>query len=311
MSILVNFLKKNPEVLATYVVVSTKLVDRLVSPLNRFMEHLLVVQGIDPNTQPGASFRKALAAAIDGVDDSKEFQDDYDFGWVARHYEKTIKGLSHLNLSRDKFLKITDLSKLSDPPKTELEKALDKAALKVAKAAMPPAEPLKTIPLWKKGTPIETEDDWFAANTEVNRVAPESTKTETPVYTAEDIARFNKMAEKYPTAPKEFVAAEMVSEDLEKEKAVKNPFEMSGDLKASSIKEALEVLAKYAHLLEKPASEEKPQGEVNFTSTRHDRARAGVAVGTSKKTDSGYSRVVKTFGKGLFRRVNEQFEPKK
>src|ERR1017187_6723382 len=156
MSILVNFLKRNPEALATYVVVSTKLVDRLVAPLNKFMEHLLVVQGIDPKTEPGANFRKALAAAVEGVDDSKEFQDDFDFGWVARHYEKTIKGLSHLNLSREKFLKITDLSKLNDPPKTELEKS----ALKVAKTWSPPVEPLKTIPLWVKGDPVKTEEDY-------------------------------------------------------------------------------------------------------------------------------------------------------
>jgi hypothetical protein len=119
MSTLVNFLQKNPAVLSKYVIVSTKLVDCLVVPLNKFMEHLLVVQGIDPKTEPGDKFQKEISAVVDSVDDSEDFRKDFDFGWVARHYEKTKSRMS--NLTFDKFLKLTDLSHLNDSAKNKEE----------------------------------------------------------------------------------------------------------------------------------------------------------------------------------------------
>ena len=47
-----TLLQKKPDLLSKYVSVSTVLVSCLVAPLSMFMEHLLVIQGIDPSTKP-------------------------------------------------------------------------------------------------------------------------------------------------------------------------------------------------------------------------------------------------------------------
>lgn len=117
MNTLVTFLKKNPAVMNKYVNLSITLVDRAVKPLNKLMSHLLEIQGIDPRTQPGDSARKALIEAMDKIPDPHAFDTDFDFSRFRNgKFEKVKNELKELNLSKEEFYKMTDLTNLSDTP---------------------------------------------------------------------------------------------------------------------------------------------------------------------------------------------------
>jgi Asp-tRNA(Asn)/Glu-tRNA(Gln) amidotransferase C subunit len=102
--------------LSTYVHVGAKIIDATVNPINKFMKHLLIVQGLDPNAQPGAAYRARLIKAIDQVDDSKEFDDDFDFSWVGKSFFKAKSNLNGLNVNKSEFQRMTDLSHFDDSP---------------------------------------------------------------------------------------------------------------------------------------------------------------------------------------------------
>jgi hypothetical protein len=143
MNTLVTLLKNNPAALSRYVKVSTALIDRIVSPLNKFMAHLLVVQGIDPNTQPGQASRQALVDALNGVDDSEEFDKDLDSSWFNKQFDRARGKLSHLNTSKEFFRKATDLNNVSDKP-TPLQVAINQA-VEIQKSAAQSEQESKTL----------------------------------------------------------------------------------------------------------------------------------------------------------------------
>lgn len=108
-----ELLNKNT-IVSTYVNVGSKIIDATINPLNKFMRHLLVVQGLDPNAQPGSSFRKKLSEAVDNVNDSNDFDEDFDLTWVGKSFFKVKSKLDTLNVSKSDFRRMTDLSKLTD-----------------------------------------------------------------------------------------------------------------------------------------------------------------------------------------------------
>ena len=112
MKALTDLLQKHPEVLNKYVSIGFALVDKTVAPINKFMQHLMVVQGIDPNTQPGEKERKALEDMLNNVDDSEEFEENFDFAPALKAFDKTNKKLQHLHLTKEKFKDLTDVSQL-------------------------------------------------------------------------------------------------------------------------------------------------------------------------------------------------------
>src|SRR5574338_1154470 len=109
-----NFLKSNPDILSKYVSIGLTIVDKAVAPLNGLMKHLMEVQGIDPNTQPGSRVRRALEVAVGQVDDPKDFDSDFNFSRFYSKFEKAKQNLDHLNLTKDQYRRITDLSKIDD-----------------------------------------------------------------------------------------------------------------------------------------------------------------------------------------------------
>lgn len=139
MKTLTVFLQENPEIRSKYVAVGAALVNTAAVPLSRLMQHLLEVQGIDPRTQPGDKFRKALSDYMDKIEDAEEFEDDFDplsaipgFSPVARAFERAKGKLSAL-LSQDQYRKVTDLTHVNDKPAPEW--------LQVAKPWEPPPPP--------------------------------------------------------------------------------------------------------------------------------------------------------------------------
>jgi len=125
MKTLTAFLQENPEIRSKYVAIGSAIVDTAVAPLNKLMHHLLEVQGIDPRTQPGDRFRKALTDYMDKIEDSEEFEEGFDpvssipgFSPVARAFERARGKLSAL-ISQEQYSKATDLTHVDDKPTPE------------------------------------------------------------------------------------------------------------------------------------------------------------------------------------------------
>ena len=116
--LLKSFLGDNPDLLKKYVDGGVVAVGAVLGPINSFMRHLLTVQGLDPETTPGekqrALVQQALTSFFEKVHD-KDFDEDYDLSWVKKRFEDTRKHLTQLNLTQDRFMELTDLSKVPNP----------------------------------------------------------------------------------------------------------------------------------------------------------------------------------------------------
>lgn len=124
-----SFLDENPDILKKYVEGGVTAVGLMLTPLNAFMRHLLVVQGLDPDSMPGEKQRLALLEALENFFEKrhdKDFDSDYDFSWIQKRFEETRKALNQLEMTKEKFMDLTDLSKLSSTEKT-LDELVDEA----------------------------------------------------------------------------------------------------------------------------------------------------------------------------------------
>lgn len=113
--LLKEFLNDNPDLLQKYVSGGVTAVGVILTPLNAFMRHLLIIKGLDPDQEPGERQRKELLEAVGSLFDvshEKDFDDDYDFSWVHKKFEEARKHLGHLGLTKDRFKALTDLDKL-------------------------------------------------------------------------------------------------------------------------------------------------------------------------------------------------------
>lgn len=135
--LLKSFLDDNPDLLKRYVNGGVATVGAILRPVNVFMRHLLALQDLDPDTVPGEKQKLLLQEALGTLFNNtheEDFESDYDLNWVQKKFEETRGKLAQLELSKEKFLDLTDLSKL---PMDELP-AINRVA---------PEEPKKEIPL--------------------------------------------------------------------------------------------------------------------------------------------------------------------
>lgn len=113
--LLKSFLNDNQDLLKKYVDGGVVAVGAVLGPINAFMRHLLVVQGLDPDTVPGEKQRLLTQQALNSFFESKhdkDFDEDYDLSWVRKRFEDTRNNLKQLNLTKDKYMELTDISKL-------------------------------------------------------------------------------------------------------------------------------------------------------------------------------------------------------
>lgn len=134
--ILKSFLDENPDLRKKYVDGGITAISAVLGPLNSLMRHLLVVQDLDPDSVPGAKDKAAMLKALDSFFDSKhekDFDEDYDLSWVQQKFNKTRGALKELNLTKDKFMELTDLSRLPNLGRVEdvSEEPIDHIAQRV------------------------------------------------------------------------------------------------------------------------------------------------------------------------------------
>jgi hypothetical protein len=111
-----TLLTDNPELTQKYVSTSVTAISHLLGPLNFFMRHLLVVKGLDPDSNPGERAARELRQAMSQAFEShqKAYDDDYDFSWVQKRFDETRNHLKELQLTKERYLDLTNLAKLPD-----------------------------------------------------------------------------------------------------------------------------------------------------------------------------------------------------
>jgi hypothetical protein len=160
--LLKSFLSENPDLLKKYVGGGITAVSTVLAPINSLMRHLLTVQGLDPDAVPGAKdraeFLKGLEAFFDDKHE-KDFDEDYDLSWVQQKFNKTRGTLKDLQLTKDKFMELTDLSRLPNLGRVEdfTEEPIDHIAQKVDQIA-PEADKREIRMIDDKPTKFEPGD---------------------------------------------------------------------------------------------------------------------------------------------------------
>lgn len=114
--LLQDVLSEKPEARKTYVNSGLNAISMALTPINALMRHLLVVQGLDPDSTPGDKQREALQVVFNSTFEKtheKDYDDDYDTSWVHKKFS-SVK--DKLNITEDNFKALTDLSILDSPP---------------------------------------------------------------------------------------------------------------------------------------------------------------------------------------------------
>jgi hypothetical protein len=141
--LLKSFLDDNPDLLKKYVSGGVSTVGAILGPVNIFMRHLLTMQGLDPDSIPGEKQRLLIQEGMNSLflkDHEEAFDEDYDLSWVQKKFEDTRKKMNQLEMTKETFLNLTDLSNLPN--------AVEKFADLVAEVnVVAPETPKKEIPL--------------------------------------------------------------------------------------------------------------------------------------------------------------------
>lgn len=110
-----TFFQENPNLMKRYVNTGLTVLGLLLSPVDAFMRHLLTVQGLDPNTQPGLRAQQELQRSMDSLFHrvhEKEYESDFDLNWAMKRFAETRKILEGRPINEKQFKEFTDISKL-------------------------------------------------------------------------------------------------------------------------------------------------------------------------------------------------------
>jgi hypothetical protein len=110
-----TFLNHNPELMNRYVGTSIHAISYVLVPLNAFMKHLILVQNLDPNADPEEKKRNQFSLDMQSLFNKvheKEYEDEYDLSWALKRFEETRTRLKELQLTKEKFMDITDLTRV-------------------------------------------------------------------------------------------------------------------------------------------------------------------------------------------------------
>lgn len=124
-----SLLQKNPQVLEKYVATGLAAVKLSLIPITGFMKHLILVQDLDPNTEPGVKARMELFEGLQqhfNKLDTEDYDSDYDFSWFHKKFQETNNSLNGVSFTEDKYYELTDLSSKTDHIKSLAKKIKSK-----------------------------------------------------------------------------------------------------------------------------------------------------------------------------------------
>jgi hypothetical protein len=115
-----QYFQNNPDRLKSYVGLGVKIVNLATSPLGVLLKHLIEIQGMDPNTEPGRRAREQFQRALDSTFEkfhNHEYDSDFDFSWLSKKFEEARKSNGQsFDLSKEEFRNLTDVSNLKATP---------------------------------------------------------------------------------------------------------------------------------------------------------------------------------------------------
>jgi hypothetical protein len=121
-----NLLSTRPSALQTYINWGTKTVQWVLTPVGTLLRSLIIVQGLDPNSNPEDKvkdrFARDLLSSFEKLD-SKGYDADYDFSWAKKKLEDIRKSEHWTNLTPESFKRYTNLGNLNDTPAPAVDQA--------------------------------------------------------------------------------------------------------------------------------------------------------------------------------------------
>lgn len=117
-----NYLDQNPDVRNVYVKYGMTLAKAATVPLNHLLRHLIFVQGLNPDAQPGSKdferFEISLREMFTAPHDQKSYDEDFNFTKAFNTFQQVNR---KSDLSKKDFYELTDVRKLSDAPNLPVE----------------------------------------------------------------------------------------------------------------------------------------------------------------------------------------------
>src|SRR5579885_1819850 len=105
-----QFLADHPRAVQTYVTVGFQAVALTTKAMGLYMRHLLRLKGLDPDSQPGSAFRKALQGGFDYIHENNQ---DLDRKWVENRFKQVNSKFP--TITEEEFKEATDISKWREP----------------------------------------------------------------------------------------------------------------------------------------------------------------------------------------------------
>lgn len=127
MQLLNKLLEKKPQVIKAYVNVGLHAAFFTTKAVGVYMRHLITVQGLNPDEEPGTRARKEMQDALNSAftyRHESSFDNDFDFSWAHKKWAENHKKLEDLNMSEKEFVDSTDLSRVDDAPVLDIEEPL-------------------------------------------------------------------------------------------------------------------------------------------------------------------------------------------
>jgi len=147
-----RYFQNNPKQLNKYVQVGLVAAKLVVTPLSAVLKHLIEVQGMDPNTESGRRMREDFQEALNralGQLHNHEYDSDFDFSWLNKKFKEAHNGVFPLDLSKDDFKELTDVSHLNSPsPVVPNQSPVDELADLIEEDLVNPIAPEPAEQVW-------------------------------------------------------------------------------------------------------------------------------------------------------------------
>lgn len=110
---LLNLLKKNPKLVKYYVNFGKIIMYSSTICINKFAEHLLVIQNIDPNSNPNEKLTKEIVNCFNELGfDNYDFHDDFDLSWITKSFNYFKQNNKDSHITKKQYSDLVNLSNI-------------------------------------------------------------------------------------------------------------------------------------------------------------------------------------------------------